>query len=129
MVKQNIAMRSPAIPDLTKAALLRLEKVLDMENEALTAFNTRELGEYSRIKTQSLLELQRSAIALDADSFHPELAQFLTGLRKKLELNRWLLLVHLEAAKEVATAITSAIREAESDGTYSRAVGRPKVVS
>ena len=120
-MKEDAAMiRSPALTELTKAALLRLEKALDQENEALVAFDSQHLGEYSRIKTQSLLELQRSAASLSPDQAPPELLQLLSNLRQKLELNRWLLLLHLEAAKEVTTVITSAIRDAESDGTYSR---------
>lgn len=122
-------MRSPATSELAKAALCRLEKALDQENEALAAFKPENLAEYSRIKTQSLLELQRSAIGLLPDNVPPELVPLLTTLRQKLELNRWLLLVHLEAAKEVTAVITSAIRDAESDGTYSRSAGAQKALS
>ena len=42
-------------------------------------------------------------------------------------MNRWLLNLHLEAAKEVSSVIMTAIREAESDGTYSRYPGAAKV--
>ncbi len=122
-------IRSPAISELTKAALYRLEKALDLENEALTAFDPRNLSEYGRIKTQSLLELQRSVAVLSREHTPPDLQQLLTTLRQKLELNRWLLLLHLEAAREVTTVITSAMRDAESDGTYSRVSNLPKVVS
>ncbi len=122
-------MRSPAISDLTKATLYRLEKALDQENEALAAFDSRNLSDYSRIKTQSLLELQRSAAMLTREHTPPEVLELLTSLRQKLELNSWLLLLHLEAAREVTAVITSAIRDAESDGTYSRICGTPKVVS
>jgi hypothetical protein len=120
-------MSAPVSSELTQAALQRLEKVLDQENEALAAFDSRNLGDFSRIKTQTLLELQRSVVALDPDNAPPELRQLLTTLQQKLELNRWLLLLHLEAAREVTTVITSAIREAESDGTYSRNSGTVKV--
>ena len=122
-------IRSPAISELTKAALYRLEKALEQENEALAAFDPRNLSEYSRIKTQSLLELQRSVAVLSREHTPPDLQQLLTTLRQKLELNRWLLLLHLEAAREVTTVITSAMRDAESDGTYSRVSNLPKVVS
>ncbi len=115
--------------ELTKAALYRLEKALDQENEALAAFDPRNLSQYSRIKTQSLLELETSSTVLNRENAPPELLQLLTTLRQKLELNRWLLLLHLEAAREVTTVITSAMREAESDGTYSRVSGLRKVVS
>ena len=129
MHEEGAVIRSPAISERTKAALYRLEKALDQENEALAAFDSRNLSEYSRIKTQSLLELQRSATVLSREDVPAELLQLLTTLRQKLEVNRWLLLLHLEAAREVTTVITSAIRDAESDGTYSRVSNLRKVVS
>ncbi len=124
-----VLTRSPVKSELTKAALQRLEKALDQENEALAAFDSRNLSEYSRIKTQSLLELQRSAATLRREDAAPEVLQLLTTLRQKLELNRWLLLLHLEAAREVTGVITTAIRDAEFDGTYSRVSTLPKVTS
>ncbi len=113
-------VKLPALSELTKAALQRLEKVLDEENAALATFDARNLAEFSRVKTQSLLELQRSGAALGRAEVMPELSHLLATLRQKLELNRWLLLLHLEAAREVTTVITAAIRDAESDGTYTR---------
>jgi hypothetical protein len=129
MHEEGAVICSPAISERTKAALFRLEKALDQENEALAAFDSRNLSEYSRIKTQSLLELQRSATVLSREDVPAELLQLLTTLRQKLEVNRWLLLLHLEAAREVTTVITSAIRDAESDGTYSRVSNLRKVAS
>jgi hypothetical protein len=122
MTKAN----QPALPELAKAALYRLEKALDEENTALATFDARNLSEFSRIKTQTLLELQRSASVMNGERAAPELAEILETLRQKLELNRWLLLLHLEAAKEVTTVITSAIRDVESDGTYARFSGKTK---
>ncbi len=63
---------SPVISELTKATLYRLEKALDQENKALAAFDSRNLIEYSRIKTQSLLDLQRSAAMLTRENTPPE---------------------------------------------------------
>ncbi len=115
----------PTTPELTKAALARLEKTLDEENAALTRFDSSNLAEFSRIKTQCLLELQRPA------RLHPAqdtaLQARLQALQQKLELNRWLLHLHLEAAKEVSSVIMSALREVESDGTYSRFSGAARV--
>jgi hypothetical protein len=115
----------PALPEMTNAALARLEKVLDDENAALSAFDSKNLSEFSRIKTQCLLELQRAF----AQQVPPpaELSARLQSLRQKLELNRWLLSLHLDAAKEIVAVIMSAIRDEESDGTYSRAPGAAKV--
>ncbi len=117
--------RLPTSPELTKAALARLEKALDEENAALARFDAGNIAEFSRIKTQCLLELQRPA------RLHPahdaELQARLQALQQKLELNRWLLNLHLEAAKEVSSVIMSALRDAESDGTYSRYSGAARV--
>ena len=118
-----------ALPELDKAALYRLERALDEETAALAAFDPRNLAEFSRIKTQSLLELQRSGAILSAEQAPLELRELLMALKQKVELNRWLLLLHLEAAREVTGAITTAIRDAESDGTYSRVCGPTQVHS
>ena len=118
---------SPTLAELTKAALTRLEKALDEENTALSSFQSRNLGEFSRVKTQCLLELQRPAQLSRTDIASPELTARLHTLRQKLELNRWLLALHLEAAKEISAVIMSAMRDAESDGTYSRVSGTGKV--
>lgn len=112
-------------PELARVALARLEKALDEENSALANFNASNIAEFSRIKTQCLLELQRPAglnPARDAG-----LQVRLQALQQKLELNRWLLHLHLEAAKEVSSVIMSALREVESDGTYSRYSGAARV--
>jgi hypothetical protein len=115
----------PKSPELPKGALTRLEKALDAENQALANFNASSIAEFSRIKTQCLLELQRPAGMNPVQD--PGLQLRLQALQQKLELNRWLLHLHLEAAKEVSSVITAAIREAESDGTYSRYSGAAKV--
>ncbi len=115
----------PTSPELSKAALARLEKALDEENEALANFNASSIAEFSRIKTQCLLELQRPAGMNPAQDTGLQVR--LQALQQKLELNRWLLNLHLEAAKEVSSVIMTAIREAESDGTYSRYSGAAKV--
>ena len=115
----------PTSPELTKSALARLEKALDEENAALARFDPSNVAEFSRIKTQCLLELQRPARLHAAHD--PELQTRLLALQQKLELNRWLLGLHVEAAKEVSSVIMSAIRDAESDGTYSRYSGAARV--
>ena len=114
-----------ASPELAKVALTRLEKALDEENSALANFNASNIAEFSRIKTQCLLELQRPAGMNPARD--PGLQVRLQALQQKLELNRWLLHLHLEAAKEVSSVIMSALREVESDGTYSRYSGAARV--
>ncbi len=45
MHEEGAVIRSPAISERTKAALYRLEKALDQENETLAAFDSGNLGE------------------------------------------------------------------------------------
>ena len=46
----------------------------------------------------------------------------MAGVRTKLEVNRAVLKMHLEAVREIADTLSDAIRNAESDGTYSYTV-------
>ena len=104
--------------ELIEAALKRLEKVLDEENAALSDPGSRGLDGLCRTKTQCLLELQRSP---ELSGLHDDgLEALLKAVRKKLEVNRWLLFLNLEAAREITAVIVSALRDEESDGTYSR---------
>jgi hypothetical protein len=48
-----------------------------------------------------------------------EIREEIRRLRQKLERNRAILEMHYDAVREVATIIVRAIKEAESDGTYS----------
>ena len=45
-------------------------------------------------------------------------------LRQKLERNRAVLEMHYDAVREVAAIIVKAVRDAESDGTYSGRAAR-----
>ena len=47
-----------------------------------------------------------------------EITEEIQRLREKLERNRSLLEMHYDAVREVASIIVRAIKEAESDGTY-----------
>lgn len=115
---------APTSPEHTKAALARLEKALDEENAVLASSGPRNFAEFNRIKTQCLLELQRPAGFTGEQG---KISGRLQAIRQKLELNRWLLHLHLEAAKEISSVIMSAIRDAESDGTYSRVSSAARV--
>ncbi len=47
----------------------------------------------------------------------------LPRLRSKLSRNQELLAIHLAAAREISDVLAQAMRDAESDGTYSAAIG------
>ena len=101
------------------AAIRRLESVVEEETVALSSGQKIDFDEFSIRKSRSMLEfvrLMRAEIQLgDATQVIEEIR----SLRQKLERNRTVLEMHFEAVREVAAIIVRAIREAESDGTYS----------
>ncbi|MDQ0506691.1 hypothetical protein [Xanthobacter agilis] len=116
------AVVTPAVATLL-SAIDHLEEALDAET---TAFETRtpfDIEEINRRKSRCLLELSRAARALpqiaDAD-----LVARVGVLKAKLERNSYVLSVQLAAAQEVAAILDRAMRESESDGTYSAMAGR-----
>jgi len=70
-------------------------------------------------KSRSMLEFVRLMRAQVDLSGEAEVAAEIQRLRQKLDRNRAVLEMHFEAAREVAAIIVKAIRETESDGTYS----------
>ncbi|MCA6123810.1 flagellar biosynthesis protein FlgN [Bradyrhizobium sp. WSM 1704] len=101
------------------AAIRRLEIVIEEETQALRAGKKIDFDDFSARKSRSMLEFVR----LMRTQLHPggeaEIAEELQKLRGKLERNRAVLEMHYDAVREVAEIIVRAIREAESDGTYS----------
>jgi hypothetical protein len=104
-------------------AIQRLEEVVDQETEALRAHAVVDLKEFNTRKSQGLLELNRalrSAGGLDGERATTRLS----GLRAKLDVNRSVLKMHLDAVREISAIVTDVMREAESDGTYSPSIRR-----
>jgi hypothetical protein len=62
------------------------------------------------------VRLMRARIHLGGE---PQITEEIQRLREKLERNRAILEMHYAAVRDVASIIVKAIREAESDGTYS----------
>ena len=106
-------------------AVARLETVVDAETELLRRNQPIKLDEFNHRKSRGLLELNRVIKTVSADSLGDEGRDRLQALRGKLEGNIGALQMHLTAVREVATLISQAIQDAESDGTYS---GRPALV-
>jgi flagellar biosynthesis/type III secretory pathway chaperone len=102
-----------------KNAVARLVQVLDRETAALRSREPVDLDELCDRKNQALLELSRIGRRFDREDIDPELRPMLAELRQKLDENRTVLTLHLQAVQEVAEILTAAIRDAESDGTYS----------
>lgn len=108
---------SPAIAALL-SALDRLEETIDAESAALEVRAPLDFDEINRRKSRSLLELSRAARALPIAQ-DAALAGRMVALKDKLSRNQYLISVELAAAQEVGAILDKALREAESDGTYS----------
>jgi hypothetical protein len=106
------------------ASLTRLEATIDAETQALLARAPIDQDEFNRRKSQSLLELTRLTRRLDDAPAGPELAACLTRLRDKLARNQEVVALHLRAVEEVSEVVATALRAAESDGTYAPAARR-----
>jgi flagellar biosynthesis/type III secretory pathway chaperone len=101
-----------------KSAVVRLIQVLDRETTALRRREPVDMDDLCDRKNQALLELSRIAQRFDSDTMDAELRPMLAQLREKLDENRSVLTLHLQAVQEVAEILAAAIRDADSDGTY-----------
>ena len=118
-------IRPPPSPALTTflTALDRVETILDQERDALKSLSGGALKALSDRKARSLLEISRAARSL-GEKDRPGIQTRLERLRGKLDQNRSALLLHLDAAREIAALASRAIEEAESDGTYGAGLAR-----
>ena len=101
------------------ATIRRLESIVDEESVALETGKRIDFDEFSARKSLSMLEfvrLMRTRMHLGGET---QITEEIRNLRQKLERNRIILEMHYDAVREVATIIGLAIKEAESDGTYS----------
>ncbi|ACL61493.1 hypothetical protein [Methylobacterium nodulans] len=103
------------------ASLTRLEATIDAETEAQLTRAPIDQDEFNRRKSQSLLELTRLSRHREDAGPDPDLAACLARLRDKLARNQEVVALHLRAVEEVSEVIATALRAAESDGTYTAA--------
>jgi hypothetical protein len=113
-----------ASPSLGPMAMIlpavdRLRRTLEEENEDIARRGRVDFHAYNLRKSQGLLELKRLAPAIAGNPIGPILQEALVDLHAKLEVNRRMLRTQLKAAQAVADIIARAIRESQSDGTYS----------
>jgi hypothetical protein len=114
---------------LVENAIERLEEAVEQETAALKSRTRIDLREFNDRKSQGLLELTRAMRHMEGMQPEPALMTRLAALRAKLEINSATLKLHLDAVREVSAVMADAMREAESDGTYSRSIrpaGRAK---
>jgi hypothetical protein len=100
------------------AASRRLAGIVEEETLALETGKKIDFDDFSARKSRSMLEfvrLMRARMHLGSES---EVTEEIGRLRATLERNRAILEMHYDAVREVAGIIVKAIRDAESDGTY-----------
>lgn len=97
----------------------RLEQALDRETSELRALRTVDFGRLNETKSRLLLDISRAIRVTREELVDERLLARLASLRLKLEQNRHAISMHLDAVREIANAMTSALMDAESDGTYS----------
>lgn len=105
-------------------SLERLEETLDLETAALLSRDLKNLDEFNRRKSQSLLEIRRLVRTVEGIALDGVAAKRFERLKVKLERNQEILHRHMRAVQEIATIISGAIQAAESDSTYSAQVAR-----
>lgn len=100
-------------------AIARLEDVVEQETASLSAGAMPVFEDLNYRKSHGLLELTRAMRLVDPAWISDDLRDRLQTFRAQLERNRTLLKTHLDATREISAILTAAIRDAESDGTYS----------
>jgi hypothetical protein len=111
------AARSDEVRGLL-AAIRRLEGIVEEETVALTTGQRIDFDDFSARKSRSMLEFVRLMRVRMHLGGEVEVTEQIQQLREKLERNRSVLEMHYDAVREVAGIIVKAIKEAESDGTY-----------
>lgn len=100
------------------AAIRRLESIVEEETVALATGKKIDFDDFSARKSRSMLEFVRLMRARMHLGSEVEITEEVQRLREKLERNRSILEMHYDAVREVATIIVKAIKDANSDGTY-----------
>jgi hypothetical protein len=111
------AARSDEVTGLL-AAIRRLETIVEEETAALATGKKIDFDDFSARKSRSMLEFVRLMRARMHLGNEVEITEEIQRLREKLERNRSILEMHYDAVREVAAIIVKAIKDAESDGTY-----------
>jgi hypothetical protein len=116
-------LATPAARGQSQAAAIlsvvdRLRQTLDEENQDIGRRGGVDYIGYTLRKSQGLLELKRLSPALAGRPVGSTLRAALEDLRVKLATNRRLLRAQLRAAQAISDLIARAIRDSQSDGTY-----------
>ena len=114
---------APAVA-MALPVLERLTRTVTAETEDIVAGRPAPYEIYGQRKAQGLLELNRLTPALAGSRRGGRLASALADLNAALEANKRALGVQLRASIAVAEIIARAIRDGQSDGTYTAGAWR-----
>jgi hypothetical protein len=112
------AASAPAALAAALPILDRLNRTIDEENRDIAEGRPVQYDVYSLRKNQALLELNRLLPALAPAAATGPLREALSDLAARLEVNRRALAMQLKACAAVSEIIARAIRDGQSDGTY-----------
>lgn len=101
-------------------ALLKLIEVIEEENAVLESRRIVHHGGFTDRKNQCLRELMGAQRLEDPRSAANACKSLLYRLSDALRMNSALLKLHIGAVGELSDIIIGGLRDAESDGTYSR---------
>lgn len=107
---------------MLEISIQRLEETVDQETNALKQREPIDLKAFNDRKSQALLELTRWLRNIPNIDANPEIVARIGVLKEKLAANQAVLELHLEAVREISTSMADAIRQSESDGTYTQAI-------
>lgn len=101
------------------AIVRRLIEVLNQETEQLERNEVDNLSHFIDQKSRSLLDLNRALSEQESPADVPGLDDELVRLRQAFDSNREMLGIHMASVQEITEVIATAMRQADSDGTYS----------
>lgn len=114
-------------PEASRALVLsvikRIESYLEEETTALQTSLDFDFKASNDRKSQGLVDLNQALRRLPKSDLDADLKARLEVFRKKLAANLKIIRLHLDAVKEIASILSDAIQDAESDGTYTRSIG------
>jgi hypothetical protein len=118
---------SASDPDTARAVVIsvvrRIESYLDEETAALEKYIDFDFKASNDRKSQGLLDFNQAIRRLQPSDVNADLKGRLAVFRQKLAANLRTIRLHLNAVKEIASIVSEAIQNAESDGTYTRNIG------
>lgn len=118
--EQYLSEREAA--SVTNCAFLldRLKAVIEEECEALSGRDAAYHGQFTERKNQLLRDILVAQRGYSSPRVAEALAPRSRDLQQLIKRNQRLLKAHMDAVKEISSIIVDSIRQAESDGTYSR---------